>query len=88
MRNILYLLKTIFSSGSGSANALDYNSYITERIKTMREAQNYTFEEIVDALNNEGLEPLSGRGNWTVRMVENVYFRESSRKFKELRKSV
>lgn len=88
MRHILYFFKSIFSNHSSSANALDYGSYITDRIRTMREMQNLTFEEIVDTLNNEGLKPVFGRGKWTIRMVEKVYGKESSRKFKEIKKSI
>jgi len=86
MREILYFIKSIFSQSPGSANALDYDSYIIDRIAVMRESQNLTFEEIVDTFNNEELKVISGRGQWTIEMVEKIYGKEALRKFKKFKK--
>lgn len=88
MREILYFIKSIFSQSPGSANTLDYDTYIIDRIAVMRESQNLTFEEIVDIFNNEDLKVISGRGQWTIEMVEKIYGKEALRKFKKFKKGI
>jgi len=86
MNNIIFFIKSIFSQSSGSANTIDYDSYIMDRITIMRESQNLTFEEITDTFNNEDLKVISGRGEWTVKKVEKIYKRDSMKKLRGLKK--
>ena len=86
IRLILYYLRIIFGPDSGSSGTLDYDQYIIDRITAMRESQNLTFEEIVNDLNEQGLKAVFGKGQWTVKMVEKLYVKESLKRFNRLKK--